>query len=157
MTIKSETKPANIMDAFITGARNGWSIGINSTLPNVLMAFVLIRILDLTGLLELIGIIFAPIMGIFGLPGVAATVLMAAIMSMGGGVGVAVALITDGAISEGSQVATLLPAIYLMGSLIQYVGRISGTAEVPPKYNVHYIIISIMCAFMCMFVMNIIT
>ena len=157
MNTLSQKKKGNPMDAFIEGAKNGWNIGVGSTLPNVLMAFVLIRILDLTGILELIGIVFAPIMMIFGLPGVAATVLMAAIMSMGGGIGVAVALITAGDITEGSQVATLLPAIYLMGSLIQYVGRISGTAEVAAKYNVHFIIISILNAFMCMFIMNIIT
>ena len=39
---------------------------------------------------QLIGQIFSPIMGIFGLPGEAATVLLGGWMSMGGGVGVAV-------------------------------------------------------------------
>jgi len=153
----ADAKITNVYDAFIAGARNGWNIGVNSTLPNVLMAFAIIRILDITGALALIGRVFEPIMMIFGLPGVAATVLMAAFMSMGGGVGVAVGLLAAGSLSVGSHIATLLPAIYLMGSMVQYVGRIAGTIGIPPKYNTHMIIVSIINAFLCMFVMNIIT
>ena len=41
------------------------------------MAFVIIKVLQHSGLLDLIGQAFAPIMGIFGLPGEAATVLLA--------------------------------------------------------------------------------
>jgi spore maturation protein SpmB len=153
-----DTKPkkSNVMDAFIEGGRNGWNIGVNSTLPNVLMAFALIRILEIVGLLSVIELVFAPVMRIVGLPGAAAAVLMAAIMSMGGAVGVAVGLLTTGGLQEGRHIAILLPAIYLMGSLIQYVGRIAGTIGIPPKYNTHFIGISVIVAFLCMFVMNII-
>ena len=31
-----------ITDIFIDGAKKGWNIAINSTVPNVLMAFVII-------------------------------------------------------------------------------------------------------------------
>lgn len=43
-----------ILDLFIDGARKGFTIGTTSLLPNVMMAFVIIRILDVTGLLQLI-------------------------------------------------------------------------------------------------------
>ncbi|NMA02830.1 MAG: hypothetical protein GX923_09770, partial [Clostridia bacterium] len=75
-----------ITDVFVEGARKGWNVGIGSVIPNVLMAFVLIRALDITGLLAILGKVFGPIMAIFGLPGEAATVLMGAWLSMGGGV-----------------------------------------------------------------------
>lgn len=35
-----------ILDLFIDGARKGFTIGTTSLLPNVMMAFVIIRILD---------------------------------------------------------------------------------------------------------------
>lgn len=55
-----ETAKKNILDLFIDGARNGFKIGTTSLLPNVIMAFVIIRILDVTGLLHIIGVVCAP-------------------------------------------------------------------------------------------------
>ena len=75
-----QNKPM-ITDVFVAGARKGWTLATTSTLPNVMMAFVVIKALELTGLLKLIGTIFAPIMGLFGLPGEAAAVLLAGWMS----------------------------------------------------------------------------
>ena len=72
-----------ILDLFIDGARKGFTIGTTSLLPNVMMAFVIIRILDVTGLLQLIGVVFQPVMGLWGLPGEAATVLITALIEYG--------------------------------------------------------------------------
>ena len=121
-----------ILDLFIDGARKGFTIGTTSLLPNVMMAFVIIRILDVTGLLQLIGVVFQPVMGLWGLPGEAATVLITALMSMGGGVGVAMSLYTAGSL-DAMQVTVLLPAIYLMGNPVQNVGRCLGIAGVSTK------------------------
>ena len=112
-----------VTDVFVKGAVQGWNICVTSTIPNVLMAFVIIKILNHSGLLALIGQIFSPIMGIFGLPGEAATVLLGGWMSMGGGVGVAVALFDNGVLN-GTQLAIVCPAIFLMGSQIQYLSLI---------------------------------
>ena len=76
-------------DIFVEGAKKGWNVGISSIIPNVLMAFVLIHALRLSGLLDMLGTLFNPVMGLFGLPGQAVMVLVGAWMSMGGGVGVA--------------------------------------------------------------------
>ena len=67
-----------VTDVFVRGARQGWGIAIGSMLPNVLMAFVIIKALQITGLLKLIGIACGPVMAVFGLPGEAAPVLLAA-------------------------------------------------------------------------------
>lgn len=104
----------NVMDMFIDGARRGFTIATTNLLPNVVMAFVIIQALKITGLLDWVGHICQPVMALWGLPGEAATVLLASLMSMGGAVGVAASLATAGALS-GHDVTVLLPAIYLMG------------------------------------------
>lgn len=73
----------NIMDLFIDGARRGFTIATTSLLPNVVMAFVIIQALKVTGLLDIVGRVCEPIMALWGLPGAAATVLLASVMSMG--------------------------------------------------------------------------
>ena len=58
-----------VTDVFVKGAVQGWNIAVTSTIPNVLMAFVIIKVLNHSGLLTIFGELFAPIMAIFGLPG----------------------------------------------------------------------------------------
>lgn len=70
----SEAKKKNIIDLFIEGCRKGWDTGISNMLPNVIMAFIIIKALNVTGLLKLLGTVFAPVMAVWGLPGEAVTV-----------------------------------------------------------------------------------
>lgn len=65
-----------ITDVFVAGARKGWTIATTSTLPNVLMAFIIIYALELTGTLAGMAWLFGPLMRLFGLPGEAAAVLI---------------------------------------------------------------------------------
>ena len=116
-----------ITDVFVNGANQGWAIATHSTIPNVLMAFVIIKMLTISGALAMIGKVLGPVMAIFGLPGEAAMILLGGWMSMGGGV--AVALFDKGAI-DGTQLAICIPAIYLMGSQVQYMGRCLGVIGV---------------------------
>ncbi|WP_087022654.1 YjiG family protein [Thaumasiovibrio subtropicus] len=143
-----------ITDIFVEGARKGWNISTSSTIPNVMMAFIIIAILNLTGALDAMGVLFAPVMGIFGLPGEAAAVLIGAWMSMGGAVGVVISLF-DAGILDGSHVAILAPAIYLMGSQVQYLGRILGVIGTEGRHYIPMIVISVFNAFIAMFIMNI--
>lgn len=148
-------KKPMVTDIFVEGAKKGWNIATSSTVPNVLMAFVIIKALQITGALELMGILFSPIMAIFGLPGEAAAVLIGAWMSMGGGVGVVISLFDQG-ILNGQHIAILAPAIYLMGSQIQYLGRILGPIGTEGRHIPIMIFISVLNAFAAMFVMNIV-
>ena len=152
---KKVTPKKTVVDAFVEGARNGFGISANSMAPNVMFAFVLIQILNLTGLSDILGVIFQPVMGIFGLPGVAATVLIASFLSMGGGVGVAASLYSSGLIN-GTHISIMIPAIMLMGSLLQYMGRILGTANVDNKYYPQLFAICFINAILSMFVMRMI-
>ncbi|MGF1700565.1 YjiG family protein [Photobacterium makurazakiensis] len=148
------TKKPMITDIFVEGAKKGWAISTSSTIPNVMMAFVIIKVLSLTGALDAMGVLFSPIMGVFGLPGEAAAVLIGAWMSMGGAVGVVITLFDSG-ILDGNHIAILAPAIYLMGSQVQYLGRILGVIGTEGRHIPVMIGISVLNAFVAMFVMNI--
>ena len=106
-----------LTDVFVSGVKRGWGIATGSMLPNVLMAFILIYVLKLTGILDLIGTVCGPVMKVFGLPGEALMVLLAAWLSMGGGVGVASSLFAAGSLSL-HDIAVIAPAMYLMGSQV---------------------------------------
>lgn len=121
-----------VTDVFVRGAKKGWGIAIGSMLPNVVMAFVIIKALDITGILTLVGNTCGPVMEIFGLPGKAIVVLLGAWLSAGGGVGTAIALHSSGALN-GTDLAILTPAIFLMGSQVQYLGRVLGVIGVSGK------------------------
>ena len=142
-----------IADIFVDGARKGWTVGINSIVPNVLMAYVLIQMLRVSGLLDILGRVFNPVMAIFGLPGKAAMVLMATWMSMAGGAGVAASLYTANALDR-RHVTILLPAVFLMGAQVQYMGRCLGVAGVRTKYYPMLFAISIFNAAIAMLVMR---
>lgn len=146
-------KKKNAIDLFIEGARNGWTIGTTSMLPNVLMAFVLIQILNITGLMGWIGKVAGPVMLLWGLPGEGLVVLLGAFMSMGGGVGVAAGLIANGALSP-VHVTILAPAIMLMGALVQYMGRCLGTADANRKWWGWQILICVVNALVAMWIMR---
>jgi len=142
-----------IVDIFVDGARKGWNVGTSSILPNVLMAYALIQILRVTGLLTLLGKVFGPVMAIFGLPGEAITVLMSTWLSMGGGVGVAASLYAMKVLSP-VHISILMPAIFLMGAQVQYMGRMLGTAGVQTRFYPVLFTVSIFNAIIGMLVMR---
>lgn len=147
-----EAEKKGVTTIFVEGASSGLNIGLKSIIPNVLMAYVLIKVLNVTGIMDIAGNILAPVMGIFGLPGEASAVLLASLLSMGGGVGVAGALFESGVVT-GAHLAILSPAIFLMGSLVQYSGRLLAVVEVKEKGLLFAV--SILNALIAMFIMNI--
>ena len=144
---------ANPFDIFVIGARKGFNIAINNLMPNVVMAYVIAEMLNLLGIMQMVGHLFAPLMGIFGLPGEAITVLLTAWLSSSAGTGVAVSLLTKGTLDP-AQVTILIPAIFLMGAQLQYMGRLLGVADVPKKYWPLLMLTSIVNAVISMLVMR---
>ena len=145
-------KKEMVNDIFVRGARKGWNLAVGSTVPNIVMAFVLIQILKLTGALDLIGTVFAPVMGLFGLPGEATAVLAGAWLSMGGAVGVVVGLFDSG-ILNGTHIAILAPAIYTFGSQAQYLARVLGVIGTDAKYLPVMTLFSVISGFIAMWIM----
>jgi spore maturation protein SpmB len=74
-------------------------------------------------------------------------------MSMGGGAGVAASLYAAKAL-DGTHLTILLPAIFLMGAQVQYMGRCLGTAGVQARYYPVLFGISIFNAVVAMLVMR---
>lgn len=148
-------KKQSILDAFVGGANKGWRLSTTSMMPNVMMAFVIISILNLTGLLDLISTIFAPVMGIFGLPGAAATVFFSALLSGVGAAGVAGTLFAAGELTA-VHCAILYPAVAMMTGSVQYLGRILGAVNMEGKYYGICMVLNIIMGLLAMFVMNLI-
>lgn len=154
--MSNNAKPAtnnNPFDIFVIGARKGFQIAINNLLPNVLMAYVIAEILNILGAMQLIGRVFGPLMGIFGLPGEAITVLLTTWLSSSAGTGVAVSLVSKG-ILNGTHASILIPALFLMGAQLQYMGRLLGVADVPKKYWPLLMVASILNACIAMLIMR---
>ncbi|MBP1680982.1 MAG: hypothetical protein H6Q35_1321 [Proteobacteria bacterium] len=143
----------NPFDIFVIGARKGFFIATNNLLPNVLMAYVIAEILNITGAMKLIGVAFGPVMGFFGLPGEAVTVLMTTWLSCSAGVGIAVSLFAKGLLTT-THITILMPALFLMASQIQYMGRLLGVADVPKKYWPFLMLVSIINSCIGMLVMR---
>ncbi|ERM13993.1 membrane protein [Pantoea ananatis BRT175] len=146
---------SNPFDIFVIGARKGFNIAINNLMPNVLMAYVIAEMLNLLGVMQIIGHVCAPLMGLFGLPGEAITVLLTAWLSSSAGTGVAISMLSKGQLDIG-QITILAPAIFLMGSQLQYMGRLLGVADVPKKYWPLLMAVSILNAVIAMLIMRVI-
>jgi spore maturation protein SpmB len=153
MTTEPVKVRQTLFDIFIVGARKGWNIASGTTVPNVLMAFVITHILNLTGILALIGKIFGPFMAIFGLPGEAVTLMLTSWLSMGGGCGMAAKFYADGIFTI-EHLAIVFPSIFLMGAQVQYMGRALGTAGVKSHYYGVMIGLSVLNAFLSMLLMR---
>lgn len=132
MSQTAAKKNPGILSSFIDGAKSGWNIAINAMLPGVMFAFVLMQVLNMTGLVKPIETVFAPAMALLGLPGMAVAALVFCLLSTSGGFGVAVGLFADGSI-DAAQMGVLAVGIMCGGAMMQYMGRVLGTAAVEGK------------------------
>ncbi len=142
----------SVIDVFVVGMRKGWVLATNHLLPNVVLAFALIHFLTVLNVLEVIGRFFEPVMAVFSLPGDAITVLLTTLFSAVAAVGVAAALFTDGLLSS-TDIAILIPGIFLMGAQLQYMGRVLAVIGVSTKHYLPLLFISIVNAICGMFTM----
>ncbi len=150
---ETQIETNNPFDIFVIGARKGFHIAIHNLMPNVLMAYTIAEILRLLGVMAFLGNLFGPLMAIFGLPGEAITVLLTSWLSASAGVGVAVSLLGSEAINA-THATILLPACFLMGSQLQYMGRLLGVVDAPKKYWPLLMAISIINACIAMLIMR---
>ena len=144
-----------LTDVFVEGARKGWDIAVHNTIPNVLMAFVIIHILKVSGALDIIGKYLGFVMLPLGLPGESIAVIMASSLSWGGSAGVLVALVQGGTLTA-PDIAVLIPGMALVGSTVQYMGRVLGVLGIPGKHYLVLFGICILNAYLAMFVMSLI-
>ncbi|QCD53130.1 YjiG family protein [Campylobacter sp. RM16192] len=153
--MSDKTNNKLITDVFVDGARKGWDIAIHNTIPNVLMAFVIIYVLNVSGALKIIGNYLGFIMVPLGLPGESIAVFMAAFLSWGGSAGVLVALVQNGTLNA-NDIVVLLPGMALIGSTVQYMGRVLGVLGIPGRHYGVLFGICIINAYLAMLVMSMI-
>lgn len=150
-----ETKAKkSFVEIFMDGAFKGWNIGIKSMVTSLILANVIIYMLNASGLLSLIEVVFTPIMRIFGLPGAAIAVLIAGFLSKPGGAGAAAALYAQGILTA-EHVTIVFPAVIIMGALVGQYVRIVVLSGVEAKRHGLIFALVIGVAFLSMFVMKI--
>lgn len=120
----------NALEVFISGLRKGAAIGVRFMLPALIAAFVVIEMLQVSGVLRLLAEHVSGVMSVFGLPGEALAVLIAAWASAAGAIGMVAAGLASRGLLTPEHVAILLPGILLMGSQLQFFGRILAVAGV---------------------------
>lgn len=146
-------KKEPFVEVFMRGATKGWNMAIKNMFPAVILAYTAIKILEDTGLLTVIGKVFDPVMGIFGLPGVAITCIVTGLMTRPGGLATGLALISSGMLTNRDVTLLIVPIMMVGGCLGQYVRVIiaSGAAAKSRKY---ILIISFVMAFVSIWITN---
>lgn len=113
----------SIVESFLQGCGKGFDIGIKQIAPAMILGYVLVYVLQATGLMDIFGTVFTPVMALFGLPGEAVAVLISAFFAKASGCGTAAMMYAAGTLTL-AQATILLPACILMGTLIGHYARI---------------------------------
>ncbi len=130
---KTATK-RSLIEEFVFGAKNGFYLGVERIIPAMILAYVLILFLKTTGLMNIIGTVVAPVMGLFGLPGEAIVALISAFFAKAAGCATAATLYNDGVINA-AQATILFPACITMGTLIGHFVRCVMASGANPKHH----------------------
>jgi len=152
MADNTQAAPAikpSIVEEFVAGAKKGFYIGIEMIAPAMVLAYVLILFLQITGLMIYIGKLVGPVMAVFGLPGEAIVALVAAFFAKAAGAATAATLYSKGIITA-AQATILFPATITMGTLIGHFVRIVIVANTNKKWHSVLVTIPIIDALVVM-------
>ncbi len=145
----------SIIEIFMNGCKRGFYIGVELILPAMILGYAIVQFLKLTGLVDILGVVFGPVMGIFGLPGEAVVALISAFFSKAAGAGAAANLYAQGLIN-GVQATILIMPCMLMGTLIGHYARIVLVADVNAKHRGILLAIPIIDSILGMLLMRLI-
>lgn len=148
-------KKKTIVEIFLAHCKRGFYIGVETILPSMILGYVVMAILDLTGLTGLLGYVFEPVMGLFGLPGEAVTVLISAFFAKASGAGAAAALYDAGTLTAAQCAVCLMPSM-LMGTLIGHFVRVVMVSGTNNKHQFPMIGIALLDAAIGMWLMRLV-
>lgn len=136
MEKSKETAPKKqgVIELFNQGARKGWNVAINTIMPAMVLGYVLVQAFKLLGIMDIIAKICGPVMGIFGLPGEAATVLISAFFAKAAGAATAANLYAEGILTAAQATICVMPCM-LMGTLVGHFARIVLVCDTNSKYK----------------------
>ena len=63
----AKAKKPSIVDTFLKGCAKGFKVGIENITPAMILGYVLVYILKETGMMDILGTVMSPVMGLFGL------------------------------------------------------------------------------------------
>ena len=155
MSEATTTKKKPIIDVFLGGAKRGFYIGVETVLPSMILGYVIMQFLTLTGLMDVLAIVCAPIMRLFGLPGEAAAVLFSAFFSKAAGAAAAASLFGEGVLTAAQCTILIIPCM-LMGTLVGHFARIVLVCGVEPKRQPLMLAVPIVDSIVGMLVMRLI-
>lgn len=146
----------SVVDVFIDGARRGLvDIGFKYVIPSILMSYVIVAILEITGVMDLAQTYCAPVMGIFGLSGAAIIPYITGVLSKGGGTAVCATMFLSGQLSA-AEITILFPAIQMAGGLVNQWVRIVCVSGVASKNQKWMFAVAFIDSFLAMWVMNVV-
>lgn len=149
------TQKPSIVDIFLKGCAKGFKTGIENITPAMILGYVLVYILRETGLMDLLGVVMSPVMGVFGLPGEAFAVLISAFFAKASGCATAASMYEAGTLTLG-QASMMLPACILMGTLIGHYARIVLVSGSNKKWHPLMILICLFDAALSLVIMRVI-
>lgn len=151
---KTEKKNGAI-EVFMGGAKKGLYIGFEQILPAMILGYVIVEVLKLTGIIDILGNVFGPVMGLFGLPGESVVVLLSAFFAKAAGAATAANLYTEGIVNAAQATILLIPSM-LMGTLVGHYARIVLVSDTNPKYRSLMLAIPIIDSIVGMLLMRLI-
>lgn len=149
----NDNKKDNVITVFCSSAYNGLMIAVKAMMPALVMAYVIMLFLNITGLIKVIEVVFRPLMSIFGLPGAAVPALVMAYLTSSGALAIVLELFLAGTITT-SQVAILVVGVFCLDSTIQYIGRVLGTSGVRSKFYPMFMLVNVFNACVGMLIMR---
>ena len=152
---KQLTKKPSIISTSLGGCYRGFEVGIKNIVPAMILGYTLVYILQATGVMDLLGNVLSPVMGVFGLPGEAVAVLISAFFAKAAGCGTAATMYASGILTMG-QATMLFPACILMGTLIGHYARIVLVADANKKWHGLLLAVPLFDAVISLFMMKII-
>lgn len=130
----AQIKKTPIVEVFLGGCKKGFYAGVELILPAMILGYVIVQFLQLTGIMDSLSVVFGPVMGIFGLPGEAIVVLISAFFAKASGCATAAMLFAEGTLTVG-QATILYPACILMGTLVGHYVRIILVSNTNKKWH----------------------
>ncbi|MCI8547181.1 nucleoside recognition protein [Pseudoflavonifractor sp. 60] len=149
----STVQKKGLIEVFTAGCRRGFNMSVNSIMPALVLGYVIIQFLQLSGLMDVISTVFRPFMGILGLPGEAVTVLVAAFLAKASGCAMAALMYSEGILTLG-HCSILMPACMLMGTLIGGYARIIIVSGANRKWHTFLFLLPLLDAAIAMIIMR---
>lgn len=153
--VKAPATKKNIIEVFMGGCKKGFYISMEQILPAMVLGYAIVQFLQLTGMVDILGKVFGPVMGIFGLPGEAVVVLVSAFFSKAAGAGTAANLVSEGIINNAQATILIIPCM-LMGTLIGHYARIVLVADTHEKHRSFMLAIPVVDSVIGMLLMRVI-